>query len=88
MTHSHDHQGNCKDLLGQLSDYVDGVLQDELCLEIERHISECQNCRIVVDTMKKTIYLYQSTSTKDKIPSDVRSRLFSSLDLEEYLKSE
>ncbi|MBN1304093.1 MAG: zf-HC2 domain-containing protein [Anaerolineales bacterium] len=88
MKHTHNHQGNCRDLLGQLSDYVDGVLQDELCMELERHISECKNCQIVVDTMKKTIYLYHSTSSNGEIPAGVRSRLFSSLNLEEFLKPE
>jgi len=76
---------NCKSLLEGISDYIDGIAQDEFCRELERHLSTCENCRIVVDTMKKTIYLYQST-TKSDMPVSVRERLFKSLDMEEFLK--
>lgn len=76
---------NCQTLLEGISDYVDGIAKDELCRELERHFSTCENCRIVVDTMKKTIYLYQSTSKPD-MPPMVRERLFKSLDLDEFLK--
>jgi len=76
---------NCKSLLEGISDYIDGIAQDEFCRELERHLSTCENCRIVVDTMKKTIYLYQSTTNSD-MPISVRERLFKSLDMEEFLK--
>ena len=76
---------NCKSLLEGISDYVDGTAQDEFCRELERHLLSCENCRIVVDTMKKTVYLYQSTSETD-MPDDVRERLFKSLNIEEFLK--
>jgi len=78
-------EDNCKSLLEGISDYIDGIAQDEFCRELERHLSTCENCRIVVDTMKKTIYLYQST-TKSDMPVSVRERLFKSLDMEEFLK--
>ena len=79
-----DHD-NCKSLLAGISDYVDGTAQEEFCRELERHLEGCENCRIVVDTMKKTVYLYQSTSEPD-MPADVRERLFKRLDMEEFLK--
>jgi predicted anti-sigma-YlaC factor YlaD len=77
---------NCKSLLGSLSDYVDGTAQEELCRELERHLANCDNCRIVVDTLKKTVYLYQS-NTKTDLPVAVRERLFKRLNLDEYLKT-
>ncbi|MBN2387291.1 MAG: zf-HC2 domain-containing protein [Anaerolineales bacterium] len=79
----HDHT-DCRDLLGSLSDYVDGSLGDQLCLEIERHMSECQNCRIVVDTLRKTISLYHQTAAPADVPAGVRERLFRTLNLEDY----
>lgn len=81
----HDHS-NCKALLGSLSDYVDGTLGEELCEEIERHVSECQNCRVVVDTLQKTIYLYHETAADETVvPSPVRERLYRTLNLEDFL---
>ncbi len=77
----------CQTLLGSLSDYIDGTLSEELCEEINRHISECQNCHIVVDTMRKTIFLYQeSAANSDKVPGIVRERLFRTLNLDDYIK--
>ena len=78
----HDH---CPELLNFLSDYVDGALQDELCAEIDRHLEGCENCRIVVDTLRKTIYLYQATSADPTLPGDVRQRLYHCLDLDDFL---
>lgn len=78
---------NCKSLLGSLSDYVDGNAQDEICRELERHLSGCENCRIVVDTLKKTVYLYRSNTDTD-LPLDVRERLFKRLSLDDFLTTE
>lgn len=82
----HDHS-KCKALLGSLSEYVDGTLGEELCEEIERHVSECQNCRVVVDTLKKTVYLYQeSAADQAVVPGPVRERLFRTLNLDDYIQ--
>ncbi len=81
MTHHED----CPQLLDSLSDYIDGELREELCHEIERHIADCEDCRIVVDTLKKTIYLYHETAQEPEIPSDVRTRLFRRLALGDLL---
>ena len=43
----------CKEMLGSLSDYIDGELEAELCAEIDRHVAECDNCSIVVDTLRR-----------------------------------
>jgi len=76
---------NCHQLLNSLSDYVDGDLPQDLCDEIELHMKDCDNCRIVVDTLSKTISLYQISSEPAIVPEDVRQRLFHRLDLEEFL---
>lgn len=77
---------NCKSLLGSLSDYVDGTAQDELCRELERHLADCEDCRIVVDTLKKTVYLYHA-NTDTTLPVSVRERLFKRLNLDDYFKT-
>lgn len=77
---------NCGELLHSLSDYIDGDLEQALCEEIERHIAACEDCRVVVDTLKKTIYLYHETSLDKTIPTGVRERLFHRLDLDEFIQ--
>ena len=80
----HRHE-DCRQLLNSLSDYLDGDLQQELCDEIELHMKDCENCRIVVDTLSKTISLYQTSSEPAVVPDDVRQRLFHRLDLDEFI---
>jgi len=76
---------DCRHLLGELSVYVDGELGGELCAELERHLAGCEDCRIVVDTLKKTIYLVHATTENETVPADVRERLYKCLDLNEFL---
>jgi len=75
---------DCQSMLASLSDFIDGALKDGVCREIERHLAECPDCRVVIDTLKKTIYLYHSSSQID-IPPGIRERLFRRLDLEDFL---
>ena len=82
-THNHDH-GECRKLLKDLSDYVDGELDEALCVEIERHMEECDNCRVVVDTLRKTVLLYHNLPP-EPMPVDVEARLFRRLDLETFV---
>jgi anti-sigma factor RsiW len=81
---SHEH-GDCRHLLESLSDYVDGLLGDTLCAELDRHLAECENCRIVVDTLRKTVYLYHATSAPDPVPDEVKERLYKRLSLDDLL---
>lgn len=70
---AHDREG-CRELLGALSDYIDGELEAHLCQEIEKHLAECQNCQILVDTLRKTIWLYQQ-ERPESLPQAVAERL-------------
>lgn len=86
MTHSHSHPLTCQDLLASLSDYIDGALEDSLCQELERHLSECKNCRVVLDTTTKVVYLYRQDAQQETLPQGVQDRLFSALNLRDYLR--
>ena len=71
----------CREMLGALSDYIDGELEERLCAEIDAHMQECQDCQIMVDTLRKTIVLYR-THGQAQVPDEVRKRLYVALDLE------
>jgi anti-sigma factor RsiW len=81
----HEHQGHCKDMLGNLSDYIDGDLQAELCAQIEEHMKTCENCQVVVNTLRKTVELYEKSEDQSELPGNVKERLFLKLDLQDYL---
>lgn len=72
--------GQCSDHLNELSDYVDGDLDPTLCAEIERHMAECGNCRVVVDTLRKTVSLYR-IHAHEEVPPDTKERLYAVLKL-------
>ena len=80
--HVHD---NCKELLGSLSSYIDGDLSPELCQELEKHLAGCDDCRVVLNTTKRTIDLVHAPIEKLDVPEDVRERLFKRLNLDNYL---
>ena len=41
----------CLDYVQDLNDYLDGDLDPSLCEDIEKHVGQCENCRIMVDTI-------------------------------------
>ena len=83
---SEQEHASCGHLLGELSDYIDGDLRAELCAEIEKHMQGCERCRIVVNTLRKTVELYEQTCLTDELPDTIRERLFYKLELGEFLK--
>ena len=84
--HQHDRQ-ECRALLGDLSLYVDGEAGEALCDEIEKHMAECEDCRVVVDTLAKTVKLYQEHG-QTRIPGEAKRRLFVALDLADFYKED
>jgi predicted anti-sigma-YlaC factor YlaD len=82
----HIHETQCCNYLGNLSDYIDGELQEEICSQIEEHMKTCENCRVVVNTLKKTVELYEQCAEKSELPGEVKERLFARLELQDYLE--
>jgi len=68
----------CSDYIGNLNDYLDGELDPELCEEIQRHVGECNNCRIMVDTLKQTVTLCRE-GKRENLPSSLDTKLGSLL---------
>ena len=64
----------CKNVIRQLSDYLDGQLDAALAADLQRHLEHCEDCRLVVDTTRKTIEIYCNAQPLP-LPGDVRARL-------------
>ncbi len=57
-THGHSHrQGDCVDLLRQLSAYIDDELPSDICREIRRHLGACPNCEVFIASLQHTVTL-------------------------------
>ena len=83
---THIHSPECKDLLGKLSNYIDGELDNETCEKLREHMAGCENCQLVFDTTTRTIYLYKTVAGETELPTDVRGRLFETLKLDDLLQ--
>ena len=68
----------CKDFLRELGDYLDDSLDSGTRGELERHVNDCPNCWVVLDTTKKTIQVYKGQEPKS-IPPSIHAKLMSAL---------
>jgi predicted anti-sigma-YlaC factor YlaD len=78
----HEHTELCVQLQAQLPDYLDGEAKEAICHAIEEHLASCDDCRVVVDTLKKTITLYRD-APREAVPQDVHARLVRVLKLDD-----
>ncbi|MFZ3201223.1 MAG: zf-HC2 domain-containing protein [Candidatus Acidiferrales bacterium] len=69
----------CKALISELADYFDEGIDPALRAEIEEHLAKCTNCRVVVNTCKKTIEIF-CNSEPTPLPTDTRERLYQALE--------
>lgn len=72
---------DCKEIFESLSEYIDEELAAKTCEEIEVHLADCENCRVVVNTLRRTVTLYHSISAEE-MPGDMRLRLHKRIMLE------
>ncbi len=69
---------DCSEVLDQLADYLDADAREDLCRAIEEHLSHCHGCRVEVDSVRRTIVLYQA-DREVELPSTVMNRLEAAL---------
>lgn len=69
----------CKQFLQELNDYLDPNTDVEMKRRLERHVTECPNCFVIVDTTQKTLQIYKGVEPQ-QIPEDVKTRLLKALD--------
>lgn len=46
---------HCRSLFAALSDYMDGVADDALCEDMDRHIEDCQPCQAFLSSLKHAV---------------------------------
>ena len=65
---------NCREYLENLCAYVDGEADDSICREIEKHLADCPDCRVMVDTLRQTVKLCREGS-EEPMPDDLKARM-------------
>jgi anti-sigma factor RsiW len=76
---------NCKKVILELTSYLDGAVDASIRIELEQHLARCTDCRMIVDTTRKTIQIF-CNSEPVPLPEDVRERLHAAL-LERFRRS-
>jgi anti-sigma factor RsiW len=69
---------NCKGVIRELSDYLDGDLGLADKQELERHLEHCEDCKMVVDQTRLTVEVF-CDKERVELPRDVKSRLHDAL---------
>jgi predicted anti-sigma-YlaC factor YlaD len=70
----------CRQFREALCDYLDGTVESVARSGLDRHRSECTNCRIVWATTRKTIELYKSLPLHG-VPPEVEVRLMAAIEM-------
>ena len=53
---------HCRRLFAALSDYMDGLVDDAVCEEMDRHINQCEPCLAFLASLKQAVALCRSYS--------------------------
>jgi predicted anti-sigma-YlaC factor YlaD len=64
----------CDEVLENLREFLDEQERADLCQQIEEHLKHCHDCQVEVDTIKKTIVLYQ-VDRRTEVPLTVSKSL-------------
>jgi hypothetical protein len=64
----------CRELMHELEDFLDNDLDPGLRAEIAVHLDRCGDCRLVVDTTRKTIQIFCNAEPVP-LSEDMRRRL-------------
>ena len=72
---------DCKEVLANLSCYVDGDGSAELRAALEEHIAMCRRCRVVFDTTGKALKIVLDVEPFE-VPLAVSARLYARLEKE------
>jgi len=69
---------NCKGVIREISNYIDGDLDPVVKQELERHLEHCEDCTMIVDQTRKSIRVL-CDSRPVSLSTDVRARLHEAL---------
>jgi hypothetical protein len=64
---------SCRDTIHLICWYLEGKLSPSVEKEIERHLSECSDCHLVLDAANSTLDHYFGAGRSDEVPADTRA---------------
>ena len=70
---------SCKTLARSLSAYLAGDLNHELCCEMEKHLSLCRRCSVLLDSVRK-VFIVSGDERTFELPMGYEDRLHAFLE--------
>jgi len=75
LSAAHVHGGpECRELLGRLSEYLDGELDVSACEKIEEHMDDCPPCQAFLESLRRTVEHVRHAEPA-AIPDDVKREI-------------
>ncbi len=65
---------SCREVIRKLSELLDGGLDPATLERLHHHLEDCESCRWVVDSTRKTIHFYCDAEPLP-LPEDIQTRL-------------
>lgn len=65
---------NCNQVIAELANYLDDQIAAEIRRELEFHLAQCQTCRALLDSTRKTITIV-TESRSFELPESVSARI-------------
>lgn len=70
---------DCREVLQNLSSYIDGETSAELRRALEGHIARCRRCRVVFDSTERMLTIVTDANPFE-VPLSVSARLYTRLE--------
>jgi predicted anti-sigma-YlaC factor YlaD len=69
---------DCSEVCRYICENLDLELNSAKCMEIKAHISKCRNCTAYLDSLKKTVMLFQAYPIPP-VSAATRKKLFAAI---------
>ena len=69
---------NCKGVIRELNSYLDGELSAAIRQDLEQHLDDCTDCKLIVNQTKLSIDIVCDCGPVE-LPTEVRTRLHEAL---------
>ena len=70
---------DCRQVLEELSSYVEGEISVGLKEALQEHMAFCHKCEVVFNETKKTLEIVADCNETFELPQDVSTRLYARL---------
>jgi hypothetical protein len=70
---------SCKDFLKELNEYLDDLVDPAVKQHWQKHVDECPNCFVIVDTTRRTLQVYKGMQ-EEEVPAHIKNRLIEALE--------